>query len=195
MLSYGFDPGAAQYGVTALPAEDLVREQVQIFVNPEAAAREHLVDSHAVGLVRVACHEMLSHSRGEPSRRRPVVGSNDAVADERTIEGDDGVAATGQCVIAEANAVQHGPRRKWEDRRNEKGARPRHALPQAVADSEREERKGNEESIPRTDECEQRDAESGEGESSSGGPPGGSGHEQCPQCEGRREERLARKLV
>src|SRR5437867_5912447 len=59
--------------------------------------------------------------------------------DERAIERDYGVAAAGQCVVAEPNAVQNPPCGEREGRRDEVGAGPRYAFPQAVAEHEREE--------------------------------------------------------
>src|SRR5438034_3311363 len=132
MLAYRLDAGLPQDRVIALPAEHLVREQIQVFVDAEAAAREDLADRHAVRLVGVAGHQMVLHGPGKPSRRGTVVGSDDAVADERAIERNDGVAAARQGVVAEANAVQDTPAGERQDRCSEEGGRPGDPLPRSA---------------------------------------------------------------
>ena len=50
----GLTTGIAQDRVVAVPAEDLVGQHVEVLVDPEASAREDLVERDAVRLVRVA---------------------------------------------------------------------------------------------------------------------------------------------
>jgi len=55
------DAGLALDRVVVLPAEDLVREQVEVLVDPKAAAREHFVQGDPVGLVGLPGDEMVLH--------------------------------------------------------------------------------------------------------------------------------------
>ena len=65
-LPVRLDPGLALGRVVAVPTEDLVREEVEILVDPEAAAREDLVERDAVGLVGVAREQVVLDRVGEP---------------------------------------------------------------------------------------------------------------------------------
>ena len=110
MRSHPFDSGVAEHAVVGVPAEDLIREEVEILVDPEAAGREDVVERYAVRAIRVSRQQVLLHRISEPARGVSVLGRDDAVGDERTIEGDDRVAASSERVVPEAKAVVHRPR-------------------------------------------------------------------------------------
>src|SRR6266536_2895438 len=148
MRPHRLDTGLAQHGVVAVPPEDLVGQDVEILVDAEAAAREDLVERHAVGLVRIAREQMALDRVGESARGGAVVGGHDPVRDEGAIEGDHGVAAAGERVVAEAGAVQNGPGGKWEDRRGHEGSGPRRPPPPGAGKNEREHEEGEQHGIP-----------------------------------------------
>ena len=160
MRTHGLDSHLAQNGVVALPAEDLIREEVEVFVNPKAAAREHLVQRHSVRLVGVACQQMVLDRVRQPAGGRPVIGRHDPVGDERSIEGNHRVASTGKRIVPEASTVEDGPAQEGEDPRDEECAGPFRPLAPRGAEHQREDGKGEQQGISRTDEGKECHAES-----------------------------------
>ena len=103
------DPGSTEDVVVAVPAEHLVREEVQVLVDAEAPLLEEPVERDAVGAIRLARQQVLLHCRGETARVLSVLGRDDVVGDEGAIEGDDRVAAARETPRVEPHAVVHGP--------------------------------------------------------------------------------------
>ena len=87
------DTCAAEDVVVGVPAEHLVRQQVEVLVHAEAPLVEQLVERDVVRAVRLAREQVALHRVGESPRVLAVLGRDDVIGDERAVEGDDRVPA------------------------------------------------------------------------------------------------------
>ena len=136
--SHALDAGIAEDRVVRVPAEDLVREEVEILVDAEAPAVK--TSSTVTPYERYGSRvSRRFDSVGELPRGRAVLGRDDPVDDERAVEGDDRVPAARERPLVEADAVVHGPSGEREHRGGREGARPRKPASEPAREDEREE--------------------------------------------------------
>ena len=107
------DAGLAQKTFVAVPAVELIGERSEIVLHPSARIGEEVVEVDPVGPVRLLRKQLRLDGLREPARRRPVVGADDPVEEKRAFEGQPGIAAARDGVVAEANPLctVHRPRR------------------------------------------------------------------------------------
>ncbi len=195
MREHRLAPDAGEMRVVVVPTPRAVGEADEILVHARTARGEERVDVDAVRAIRLTREEVVLDRPRELARRIAVLGRDDSVDDERSVEREPGTGAAHHGEVVGPHRVVRRPDEERNDRSGPQSGKPAEPRSPSSASEEQQRHEHDQDLADRPYEDEEGKCHAHRRRPAGSARLDETRGEQRRECERRRVERVTRESV